>query len=97
MGHPRIAMASTGLPPIAYTSLIAFAEAIRPKLKGSSTIGIKKSVVEISAVPLPISNTAASSLLWLPTINLSLSGIAILPFKITSNTCGEILQPQPAP
>mgnify|MGYP003705158441 CR=1 FL=1 len=35
----------------AYTSLIAFAEAILPKLYGSSTIGIKKSVVDINALP----------------------------------------------
>ena len=31
IGHPRIAIANTGLPPIAYTSLIAFADAMRPK------------------------------------------------------------------
>ncbi len=34
-------------------SLIALAEAIRPKSKGSSTMGMKKSVVLIKAWPLP--------------------------------------------
>ena len=58
-----MAIAKMGLPPIAYTSLIAFAEAMRPNSYGSSTIGIKKSVVDISADPSPKSYTAASSLL----------------------------------
>ena len=31
IGHPKMAMANTGFPPMAYTSLMAFADAIRPK------------------------------------------------------------------
>ena len=42
--------ASTGRPPIAYTSLSAFAAATRPKSYGSSTMGVKKSVVSTSAI-----------------------------------------------
>ena len=48
-----MATANKGLPPIAYTSLIALALAIFPKSAASSTMGIKKSVVLINAVPLP--------------------------------------------
>ena len=62
-GHPKIAIANRGFPPIAYTSLIALAAATLPNKKGSSTMGVKKSVVEINAVPFPKSYTAASSLL----------------------------------
>ena len=36
-------MANRGLPPIAYTSLMAFVAAIFPKVNGSSTMGMKKS------------------------------------------------------
>ncbi len=66
-GHPNMAIAKRGSPPIAYTSLMALAAAIRPNEKGSSTMGIKKSVVLIIPVPSPKSYTAASSLLSLPT------------------------------
>jgi hypothetical protein len=69
---------------------------IFPKRNGSSTIGVKKSVVEINPLPFPKSITAASSLFSLPTINLG-SLIPALPAKILSRTSGEILQPQPAP
>ena len=41
--------AAVGLPPIAYTSESAFAAATRPKSRGASTIGVKKSVVSTSA------------------------------------------------
>ena len=41
--------AVTGVPPIAYTSLSAFAAAMRPKSYGSSTTGVKKSTVWTSA------------------------------------------------
>jgi hypothetical protein len=46
---------------MAQTSLIAFAAAMAPKSYGSSTTGVKKSVVTISARPPPRSRTAASS------------------------------------
>ncbi len=69
IGQPKIAIAISGLPPIAYISLIAFVAAIRPKVKGSSTIGIKKSVVLSTEVPLPRSNAAASSFVLFPTSN----------------------------
>ena len=55
IGQPRIATAIIGFPPIAYTSLIALAEAILPKSNGSFTMGIKKSVVLMTAIPFPIS------------------------------------------
>src|SRR5665647_121004 len=97
IGQPNIAIATIGLPPIAYTSLIALALAMRPNSKGSSTIGIKKSVVDINAIPFSRSYTAASSLLLLPTKRFLLSGKARLLFKISSKTEGDILQPQPAP
>ena len=45
------AMGGKPLLAIAYTSLIELAAAILPKSKASSTIGIKKSVVEINAIP----------------------------------------------
>ncbi len=53
-GIPSIASAMMGLPPIAQTSETAFAAAIRPKSAGSSTTGMKKSVVAITHVFLSI-------------------------------------------
>ena len=44
-GIPSMASAIRGRPPIAYTSEMALAAAIRPKSRASSTIGMKKSVV----------------------------------------------------
>ena len=41
--------ASSGVPPIAYTSDSALVAAIRPQSYGSSTMGVKKSVVTTSA------------------------------------------------
>ena len=49
MGMPTSASAKMGVPPMAYTSLMALVAAMRPKSKGSSTMGMKKSVVAISA------------------------------------------------
>ena len=66
-GMPRIASAKIGLPPMAYTSDSALAAAMRPKSRGSSTIGIKKSVVAITQLSLSISQTAASSPVSVPT------------------------------
>ena len=48
-GMPTRASAMIGRPPMAYTSLIALVAAMRPKSKGSSTMGMKKSVVAIKA------------------------------------------------
>ena len=42
---PTSASANSGVPPIAYTSEIALVAAMAPKSNGSSTIGMKKSVV----------------------------------------------------
>jgi len=48
-GMPTKAKAMMGVPPMAYTSLMALVAAMRPKSNGSSTMGMKKSVVAISA------------------------------------------------
>ena len=97
MGQPSMAMAIMGCPPMAYTSLMAFTEAIAPKSNGSSTIGMKKSVVLMMAVPLPRSNTAASSLVWLPTSREGKKLLSVDLLRMVSSTLGEILQPHPAP
>ena len=55
IGMPTSASARIGLPPIAYTSDSALVAAMRPKSNGSSTIGMKKSVV---------ATIACSSLSW---------------------------------
>ncbi|MNV89249.1 hypothetical protein D3C71_1835300 [compost metagenome] len=49
MGMPTMASAMMGVPPMAYTSDSALVAAMRPKSCGSSTMGMKKSVVAISA------------------------------------------------
>jgi hypothetical protein len=49
IGMPTSASAMIGVPPIAYTSEMALVAAMRPKSYGSSTIGMKKSVVATSA------------------------------------------------
>ena len=49
IGMASSASARIGVPPIAYTSESAFAAAMRPNSKGSSTIGMKKSVVATTA------------------------------------------------
>src|SRR3989344_5192508 len=78
-------------------SLIALVAAIRPKSNGSSTIGMKKSVVETTPRSSSMAYTAASSREALPTHRLGSRFCAPLPARITSNTWGEILQPHPAP
>ena len=45
IGMPTSASANSGVAPIAYTSESALVAAIAPKSNGSSTIGMKKSVV----------------------------------------------------
>ena len=49
IGMPTRASARIGRPPMAYTSDSALVAAMRPKSRGSSTMGMKKSVVAISA------------------------------------------------
>ena len=49
IGMPTRASAMMGVPPMAYTSEMALVAAMRPKSNGSSTMGMKKSVVAISA------------------------------------------------
>src|SRR6266481_1114890 len=66
-GNPTIESAEIGLPPMAYTSLNAFAAAICPKVCGSSTIGVKKSTVCTSAISGLSRYTPASSLVSNPT------------------------------
>ncbi|MNT31172.1 hypothetical protein D3C72_1669970 [compost metagenome] len=78
-------------------SLMALVAAIRPKSKGSSTIGMKKSVVETTPRSSSMAYTAASSREALPTQSFGSRFCAPLPARITSSTWGEILQPQPAP
>ncbi len=96
-GQPNIAMAMSGCPPIAYMSLIALAAAMRPNVRGSSTIGIKKSVVEMMPVPSPKSITAASSFVSFPIINDGNDSDRSTPERISCKTAGESLHPQPAP
>ena len=85
-----------GVPPIAYTSEIAFAAAIRPKSYGSSTSGVKKSTVCTSARSALSANTAASSAVAGPTSTRG-SPTAGSPSTIGSSSAAGSLQPQPAP
>src|SRR3990167_5338146 len=78
-------------------SLIALVAAMRPKSYGSSTIGIKKSVVDTTPRSSSRAYTAASSREALPTHSLGSRFCAPLPARITSSSFGEIWQPQPAP
>src|SRR2546428_819151 len=66
-GKPTMESAETGSPPMAYTSLNAFAAAICPKVYGSSTMGVKKSTVWTSAISGLSRYTPASSLVSKPT------------------------------
>src|SRR5216684_718460 len=66
-GKPTIDSAETALPPMAYTSLNAFAAAICPKVCGSSTMGVKKSTVWTIAISGLSRYTPASSLVSKPT------------------------------
>src|SRR5688572_20630370 len=76
---------------------MAFTEAIDPNKKGSSTMGMKKSVVLTMQVPSPRSNTAASSLDSFPTRSEEKVAFLNSECRMVSNIAGEILQPQPAP
>src|SRR3989344_263872 len=78
-------------------SLMALVAAMRPKSNGSSTMGMKKSVVDTTPRSSSSAYTAASSRDALPTHRRGSRFWAPLPARITSSTLGLILQPQPAP
>jgi hypothetical protein len=86
-----------GLPPMAYTSEIALVAAMRPKSYGSSTIGMKKSVVATSACVSLIRYTAASSADSLPTSKFGNAAVSGALARISLSNAGVILQPQPPP
>jgi hypothetical protein len=97
IGMPTRARAMIGVPPMAYTSLIALVAAMRPKSCGSSTMGMKKSVVAIRACWSLRRYTAASSLVSMPTSNSLGTGKPREPRRISERMPGAILQPQPPP
>src|SRR5438093_13360819 len=75
----------------------ALAAAMRPKSYGSSTIGMKKSVVATTACSSFRRYTAASSLVSIPTSSAgSRNGRGTLA-RISASAAGAILQPQPPP
>ena len=94
--------ANSGRPPIAYTSDSAFAAAIRPQSAGSSTIGVKKSVVSTSARSSSRRSTAASSPSAAPMSRSPEAGpIAGTPSPMLANSASSLasgsLHAQPAP
>ena len=91
--------ANSGRPPIAYTSDSAFAAAIRPQSAGSSTIGVKKSVVSTSARSSSRRNTAASSPSAAPMSRSPAAGLAAPPMlaNSASSLASGSLHAQPAP
>src|SRR5260370_39097670 len=84
-----------GRPPIAYTSLSELAAAMAPKVKGSSTIGVKKSTVCTSARLSVSLYTPASSLVSKPTSTFSFGTRGKLA-STWSKTFGLSLDAQPA-
>ncbi len=60
-------------------------------------MGMKKSVVAISACSSLIWYTAASSAVSMPTSNSGGTGMPLPLLRISDNTPGAILQPQPPP
>ena len=99
-GQPSRLTATTGVPPMAYTSESAFVAAIRPQSYASSTTGVKKSTVATIAVPDSSRTTAASSPSSSPTS--SSPGPAggcgpARPATTDSSSPGGILQAQPPP
>src|SRR4051794_16599520 len=99
-GQPRRFTATTGVPPIAYTSDSAFAAAIRPKVYASSITGVKKPGVSTSPWPPGSRPTAAPSPSSSPTTS-SAAGSAgpprTRPATTASSSPGGILQAQPPP
>src|SRR5688500_15873379 len=96
-GMPRIASAKMGRAPMAYTSEMALVAAMRPKSNGSSTIGVKKSVVATSAWLSFKRYTAASSAVSVPTSRSFGNPRIGVAARISESTAGAILQPQPPP
>jgi hypothetical protein len=88
--------ATTGRPPIAYTSDSAFVAAIRPQSYASSTTGVKNSVVAISAKPPSMRTAAASSPSSNPPTG-SRGAALVSPRTTSSNSPGGILHAQPPP
>src|ERR1700761_7954011 len=89
--------ATSGVPPIAYTSERALVAAIRPQSYGSSTTGVKKSVVATRVVPLAVRITAASSPVSRPTISSAAGSTGprpTSPATASSSSPGGILQAQ---
>src|SRR4029079_7507994 len=78
-------------------SEVALVAAMRPKSKGSSTIGVKKSVVATSACESLRRYTAASSAVSVPTISAFGRPRTGVEARISDSTAGAILQPQPPP
>src|SRR5258708_39497866 len=70
---------------------------MRPKSKGSSTIGMKKSVVATTAWVSFNRYTAASSDVSVPTRRSAWRRLGSEPFSSSASTPGAILQPQPPP
>src|SRR5580658_10424223 len=75
----------------------ALVAAIRPKSKGSSTMGMKKSVVATIAWSSFRRYTAASSEVSAPTSKSGKCAAGNAPCKSSDRIPGEILQPQPPP
>ncbi len=93
--------ANSGRPPIAYTSDSAFAAAIRPQSAGSSTIGVKKSVVSTSARSSSRRSTAASSPSAAPMSRSPAAGPIVGTSPMVANNASSLasgsLHAQPAP
>src|SRR5580704_3969822 len=75
----------------------AFVAAIRPNVYASSTTGVKKSAVTITAVDGPIRTTAPSSPFSTPTGRSSPGLAGPSSFIVSSSSPGGILQAQPPP
>ena len=78
-------------------SEMALVAAMRPKACGSSTIGMKKSVVAITARSSETCHTAASSAVSVPTRSWGKACAAGWPASSSRSTAGASLQPQPPP
>src|SRR5262252_6303497 len=76
---------------------MALVAAIRPKSRGSSTIGMKKSVVAMTQVPSSSCQTAASSAVSVPTRSCGNGSAGAWSASSWRRTDGASLQPQPPP
>src|ERR1700751_1916148 len=94
-GKQTMASELMGRPPIAYTSLSALTAAICPKMKGSSTMGVKKSTVCTKASSGEILYTPASSAVSKPTRTFGSYCLGNVP-RIESSAAGLNLDAQPA-